>query len=623
MPWGWAGTAIEMLNAEPSVVLEALSTRYEELAGTRPAGSQLSAWEEEISIIDSALRECEGEANLQKWSVIFEYELPLEGGRRPDVIVLAGSSIVVLEFKQAARATQAAIDQTEAYARDLIEYHGGSRGHTVTPVLVLTRTRALNADFEPVALVDPDSVAALLQQIESDGEISLRTWLGSAYDPLPTLVAAARRIFAHDELPHVRAALAHDIPRVLDKIALTVQEAQANRDRHLVLLSGVPGSGKTLVGLRLVYEQLTGPTQRTIFLSGNGPLVQVLRDALGSGVFVKDLHKYIKEYGIDQKEPAQQVIVFDEAQRAWDGGFMNYKKNISRSEPDLLIEIGDRVPDWCVLVGLVGEGQEIFSGEEGGMAQWADAVREAQDSHWTVHGPPNLESYFHGCSYVGEETLRLHIDLRSRRADLLHEWVQLVLEGSLELASQMAPKIAGPAGLYPLYMTRSLQDARAYARARYLDEPQKRYGLLTPSRTKTPRLYGVDNHFKSVQKTKLGRWFNAEPDDPQSCCALVAPLTEFQVQGLELDLPIVCWAEDYLWQDGGWALKPPRSTYPQQNSAQLLRNAYRVLLTRVRDGMVVFVPPDAQFDATAEALLSTGMEELRLDVTPPATAIAT
>ena len=172
-------------------------------------------------------------------------------------------------------------------------------------------------------------------------------------------------------------------------------------------------------------------------------------------------------------------------------------------------------------------------------------------------------------------------------------------------------------------MTRSLQDARTYATTRYTDEPQKRYGLLAPSRTKAPRRYGVDNHFKSVQKTRLGRWFNAPPDDPQSCCALVAPLTEFQVQGLELDLPIVCWAEDYLWQDGSWTVQPPRSTYPQQDSVQLLRNAYRVLLTRGRDGIVVFVPPEPGFDATAGSLLTAGMEELRLDVTPPATAVAT
>jgi hypothetical protein len=612
-----------MLEIEPGDLLSALSARHQEWRNSPPSGSQLAAWGEEISLLRDAFRTSGLEAVLDSCSVVFEYELPLEGGRRPDVVVLAGSSIIVCEFKQTARVTQAAVDQTEAYARDLIEYHSGSRGRAVTPVLVLTRALALNADFDPVALVDREGLGHLFLQFESSGQIDLQGWLQSAYEPLPTLVTAARRIFTHEELPHVRAALSHDIPQVLAKIGRIVADAEAKRERHLVLLSGVPGSGKTLVGLRLVYEQLTGSTQRTIFLSGNGPLIQVLRDALKSGIFVKDLHKFIKEYGIDHKAPTQQVIVFDEAQRAWDSGFMSYKKQVSRSEPDFLLDIGDRTPNWCVLVGLVGEGQEIFSGEEGGLEQWATAVRESEGAHWTVHGSTEAAGYFAECDYQADDSLRLRIDLRSRRADLLHEWVQLLLEGSLQLASQVAPKIAGPSGLYPLYVTRSLEDARAYATARYVEEPIKRYGLLAPSRTKAPRRYGVDNHFKSVQGTRLGPWFNAPPNDPQSCCALVAPLTEFQVQGLELDLPIVCWAEDYVWHEGRWELRPPRSVYPQQDSAQLLRNAYRVLLTRGRDGLVVFVPPELKFDPTAQALVDAGMEQLLIDITPPAAAVAT
>jgi len=601
---------------EATALLKALTSRHVQLWNSQPAASQVAAWEEEVSIVKRVLVACADEADLRTWSVVLEYELPLEGGRRPDVIILPGASVVVCEFKQATHATQAAIDQTEAYARDLIEYHGGSRGLTVTPVLVLTRVRGLNADFDPVALVDPDELSSILLQSETTGHIDLSGWLDSSYDPLPTLVMAARRIFAHEALPHVHAALSHDIPRVLEDIGDIVATASHENERHLVLLSGVPGSGKTLVGLRLVYEQLTGPTQRTIFLSGNGPLIQVLKDALHSGIFVKDLHRFIKEYGIDQKSPAQQVIVFDEAQRAWDSDFMNFKKRVHRSEPALLLDIGERTSEWCVLVGLIGEGQEIFSGEEGGMRQWGEAVRTAPGS-WTVHGPPDMSHYFSGCTYIEDARLRLQIDLRSRRADLLHEWVQFTLDGSLELAARIAPKIAGTEGLYPLYMTRSLDDARTYARTRYDGEPSKRYGLLAPSRTKTPRRYGVDNHFKSVQSTRLGAWFNASPSDPNSCCALVAPLTEFQVQGLELDLPIVCWAEDYMWKDRGWALKPPRAMYPQQDPRQLLQNVYRVLMTRGRDGLIAFVPPDPDFDDTASALLAAGMDELRIDVTPP------
>jgi DUF2075 family protein len=614
--WGWAGNALELVAAPAADVLSSLSTRHQTLTGQRPSASQSDVWAEELDILATALESCQERAGIRTWSVILEYELPLEGGRRPDAVILAGRSVVVLEFKRASVATQAGIDQTEAYARDLAEYHAVTHGLQVIPAMVLTRTNNVNADFDPVALLAPDQLADAMPEFASDGHIDLASWVQSPYAPLPTLVTAARHIFSHHELPHVRAAIAQDIPGTLEAIGAVVDQADTDKTRHLVLVGGVPGSGKTLVGLRLVYEQLVGPSQRTVFLSGNGPLVQVLRDALKSGVFVKDLHRFIKEFGIDGKAPSHHVVVFDEAQRAWDRGFMSYKRQISRSEPELLVDIGNRVPDWCVLVGLVGDGQEIFSGEEGGLGQWRDALVAAGSDRWQVHAPEYMTDQFAGLSLLTNDRLRLRLDLRSRRADLLHEWVRHLLEGSLELAKRLSPKISGPEGLYPMYVTRTLDDARAYARARYGSDLAARYGLLAPSHAKAPRRNGVDTHFKSVQSTRLGPWFNAPSDDPSSCCALSKPLTEFQVQGLELDLPIVCWGEDYIWHSDRWVLKPARSQYPQEDSRQLLKNAYRVLLTRGRDGLVVFLPPEPAFDQTQAALLEAGMATLRLEVDP-------
>ena len=183
-------------------------------------------------------------------------------------------------------------------------------------------------------------------------------------------------------------------------------EAEGRGKRYLVLVTGVPGAGKTLVGLRAVYEHSSEDRVAT-FLSGNGPLVKVLQDALKSSVFVKDLHAYVRNYGINERQPTEHVVVFDEAQRAWDAEFMFTKKGIDSSEPDLLIGAAERLPEWSCFVGLVGEGQEIHSGEEAGLGQWAQAIRALGESdNWEVHCPPQLAHEFEGLTVVEHEPPR-------------------------------------------------------------------------------------------------------------------------------------------------------------------------------------------------------------------------
>lgn len=376
--------------------------------------------------------------------------------------------------------------------------------------------------------------------------------------------------------------------------------------RLLVLVTGVPGSGKTLVGLRLVYER-SETRGRGLFLSGNGPLVQVLQTALQSRVFVRDLHAFIRTYGIEDRVPVERVLVFDEAQRAWDHQYMKLKRGIDASEPELLIRAGERIPDWSALVGLVGEGQEIHSGEEGGIRQWRDAIA-ASPNAWALHCPPRLAEAFEGLLVTTHQELDLTHSLRSRRAEDLHEWVALLLQGSLTMADRIGTRIRNEA--FPLYLTRDLDLAEAYLRTRYANEPDKRFGRIVSSHAKVPRRYGFQNHFMSIQRLKVGQWFNANRDDPLSCCALTDAVTEFQCQGLELDLPLVCWGEDFLWEDSNWFLKPIRRRYPQEDPRQLLTNAYRVLLTRGRDGLLVFIPPEPAFDTTERALLEAGFKLL-------------
>lgn len=614
--WGWAGPVSRFLETEPSAIVRALRDWSDHLPPGGSSANQVSAWRASIQILQESLRKCEENGSpVGTWSVILEYELPLEGGRRPDAIVLVGGSIAVLEFKTGSTPSPAAVDQVAAYARDLAEGHEASHGRPVVPILVLVGASYPAFDSEGTVIASPSDLWFYLAESLSPGSIDLESWLNSPYVPLPTLVTAAKRLFAREPLPHVKRAESAGIPQAVELIGRILRDTRRRGSRSLVLVSGVPGSGKTLVGLRLVHEH-SNSEMRGLFLSGNGPLVAVLQDALQSRVFVRDLHAFIRTYGLGDRTPKEKFLVFDEAQRAWDRPYMSWKRGAEKSEPELLVEIGDRIPEWAVLIGLIGEGQEIYLGEEGGLTQWADAVKRSEiSSEWTVFCGPEMANSFEGLRVEIHRQLDLTVSLRSRRAEHLHEWVRLLLEGSLDLAKPVADRIWSAA--YPLYITRELERAKRYARARYAEEPDKRYGILLSSSGRIARQYGFDVGLYTMQRLRIGRWFNAAPDDPLSCCALTQPITEFQSQGLELDLPIVLWGKDLAWSPKGWIRQPKRWRIPARDPERLLTNAYRVLLTRGRDGLIVVVPGSPEFDFTEEALHSAGMRTLEEDIAPP------
>ncbi|MFM7223814.1 MAG: DNA/RNA helicase domain-containing protein, partial [Actinomycetota bacterium] len=300
--------------------IAALTGHHQRLWSTNPAGSQVDAWRVEHGTMTTAFHQCvEADPDdAPDWSVIFEYELPMEGGRRPDVIVLVGASLVVLEFKSTAGPSQADIDQAAGYLRDLSDYHAESHGLLGHALLVCgAAPNTFARRFDEVTAVSPDVVFRYLYEAKSPGAVDLVRWLNAPYRPLPSLVDAARRIFRDEPLPHVRKAEAVGIPETVELLGRLVDQCAADGGRMLAFVTGVPGAGKTLVGLRLVYER-SETHGRATFLSGNGPLVQVLQDALQSRVFVRDLHAFIKTYALNQRRrvPEEHVIVFDEAQRA-------------------------------------------------------------------------------------------------------------------------------------------------------------------------------------------------------------------------------------------------------------------------------------------------------------------
>lgn len=636
---GWSGDFPTFGSERPRRLREML---VDFLPDAEP--EQVKAWDEGLPPIQSEVsKTVSREPKARRYSALLEYRLPYES-RRPDVILLVTGAVVVIELKGHRDASQAHLDQVSAYARDLANYHGACEDRPVHAVLVPTRARGYQRQECGVHVTGPDGLDALIATLDRPHldpplkPISVDEFLApESYRPLPTIVAAARHLLRHRALPRIKRASACTDPAV-DSIIRICREAAATRTRRLILLSGVPGSGKTLVGLRVAHsavlddlaiERSSGkPAAPAVYLSGNGPLVQVLQHELSSEsvsgkTFVRGVKEYVRTYSSTRRPiPPEHVLIYDEAQRAWDEAQVRRKHkegDLSRiaSEPELFIEFAERVPEWCVVLALIGGGQEIHVGEEAGISQWAKAIRRSpRRAEWSVAGPAHLAGPFEALPYRQDASLHLTAVLRAHRADVLDQVVKAIVDGP------KAPPLVAPLvheleeARFALRLTRDLGVAKRYVRERYGEQSEARFGLLVSARVRSPETYGIQPKAKFFP---LARWFADGDESSFSCRNLTIAPSEFDVQGLELDAAILTWGEDFILHrrdDGSWewsnalAKRYLRRASPE-SPLDLRRNAYRVLMTRGRDGLVIWVPPDPKLDATYEYLAATGMRELR------------
>lgn len=619
----WKSSLADLVTSDSGLVLRLLTSRYQDA----DAG-QLSAWDQSIAIMQNEGRlVIEEHATAAHHGSILEYELPREGGRRPDIILLQDAAVLVVEYKNKSRVHLGDIDQVAAYARDLREYHSECHDVPVVPILLYNgKSNEIKTEGVIVATTSCFNrvVARLAKKYQATPpKLSLNPWLDGVYEPLPGIVDAARLLFERQPLPFIRRAQSAGIPQTVEHIIDLCDQARMQHSRKLILLTGVPGAGKTLVGLQVVHshklvEWLPDDRQHlnpASFLSGNGPLVAVLQDALKNRTFVQDMHRYIREYAIQNSStlPYERVIVFDEAQRAWTAGKVEdfYAKkgiNVTQSEPELLIRLAQRIPEGCVILALIGSGQEIHTGEESGIQGWIRAIADSgQPDTWTIHASPFiLKKYDLGTiSSQPGVNLDLNMTLRTHAAENLHAWVNGLLDDqSLPEGALQDIAMDLRSASYPLIVTRDLAWAKEYVRSRFAGEPNRRYGVLASSKARNLAAFGVDNRYDRFFDTS--KWFNAEPNHAKSCCQLEKPAQEFHCQGLELDLPVVCWGDD-VWWDDGWKIRRGRANPLVTNPDQFRVNTYRVLLTRGREGLVIFVPPDdPKMDAVAERLIRCG-----------------
>jgi hypothetical protein len=631
-PHGWESTFPAFREASAPYVRSQLSAF---LPDASP--EQLSAWDESIPPLQREVGEVLlADARAGAYGTILEYQLPLNH-RRPDIVLLMGGSVLVVEAKGKERPSQADLDQVAAYARDLAAYHELCETRPVHPVLMLTRAVGRLGQQAGVHVIGPDALDGLATDLGGSPDltaIDTRAFLGyERYRPLPSLIRAARELFETGALRRIKRAAAATHP-ALDVLSEVAHEAARTKRRFLVLVTGSPGTGKTLVGLQFVHSKFLDDlaverpggkaTSPAVFLSGNGPLVEVLqyelRGAGGGGrAFVRDVKAFVERY-LDHNElvPGEHVVVFDEAQRAWDAGKVarEHPGSTSGSEPEHLISFAERIPEWSVVVGLIGQGQEIHEGEEAGIEQWRKALEEAAwPTEWTVVAPPDLASRFAGFGEVRiDRSLQLTTELRYHAATVVHSFVDDLLT-STDTDGLPAQARALEASRYHLRITRDLDTAKTYLRERYADNPDARFGLLASSRDRDLPRFGIRNDWNATKSVRKGPWFVDGDEEPfgRSGRALRDCMTEFGCQGLELDGALVAWGTDFVLTDGRWSDGFARR-YQRPGDIRdhfgLRRNAYRVLLTRGRDATVVFVPPIPVLDETFSSLVRAGFLEL-------------
>ncbi len=632
------------------------------LAGKSPRGAesaQIDAWRSEIEILRDSLRSMTG-------SVFLEFEIP-RIGRRADVVLVLGRIIYVIEFKVGAPSfDRAARDQVWDYALDLKNFHEASHALPVIPILVATEARSSESRelvFAPEGVARPLAVAprdleralqAPLQVKVAEGALDGSVWSRAPYRPTPTIVEAARALYgAHS----VHAIARHDadaknLSVTTGRIEALINEARTKHRKAICFVTGVPGAGKTLVGLNVATQRRELDESHAVYLSGNGPLVEVLRAALirddrerkrqaGTAVkgtkdvnpvkqFIQNVHHFRDEAFKNTESPADRVAIFDEAQRAWNqhktADFMKRRKGrsgFSDSEPAFLIRYMDRHPDWAVIVCLVGGGQEIHTGEAG-IGEWVESASRLFPD-WHLHISRNLTDSEYAVGSVlldlaregrvtFEDDLHLATSMRSFRADNVSHFVKALLDIDREGARRAFEKLADR---YPVVMTRDLETARAWIREH--QRGTERCGLLASSKAMRLKPHAIDVRV-SVNPV---HWFLNPPNDVRSSDYLEDCATEFQVQGLEVDWACVNWDADLRFSGGAWKHHDFYGTrWVSIHNAErqhYLRNAYRVLLTRARQGMVIFVPPGSErdptrspgfYDATFEYLGDLGVPEI-------------
>lgn len=664
MPAYYRSSVTEFIDDDVDRIVGILTSQSGKTGFSDLKTRAIKAWEKEIDILKNACRTLVDNADAAHWAILLEYPIPRRQ-KRIDAVLLARDVIFCLEFKtEDSSHTRQAQKQVEDYALDLRDFHEQSRDRRIVPIAVASHAKSIefstpDADDDlvrPVMLTNASDLAKTITRSFNEESqptarpILVSEWDSSPYRPVPTIIEAAEALYAgHDvrEITHSHAGK-KNVTATSDRVIELIQVAQREQLKIACFVTGVPGAGKTLAGLHIVHNPTLRQEGRPpgVFLSGNGPLVKIIRAAIDrdfkrrvedgdaertTSTFIQNVHEFVRvALENPDRPPAENVIVFDEAQRAWNATHNARKTGSELSEPETVLSIMDR-HEWAVIVALVGGGQEIHSGEAG-LAEWGRSLHVrfpkwrvaaspmALNGDTAVAGQALFEVDHMGSVIRQDPALHLDINVRSFRADRVSDWVDAVMSADAESAELIMTELSD----FPLVLTRSLLTARRWLskKARGL----RRCGLVASSGGLRLRAEGLElsSGFRQARGLYVN-WFLNDPSDVRSSNQLEVAASEFECQGLELDWVGICWSGDLTLDPSGgnWIPRSFRGNRWKNVSSdvdrQYLINKYRVLLTRAREGMVIWIPqgestdptrPREWFDTTAGFLQACGLKVL-------------
>ena len=640
----YCNTILGFVKDNPNEILGSL-TKFGAKYGFDSSQSQINAWIDQILMLQQKLitSGCYGD-------IIFEYDI-VRLGKRIDVVLLIKHMVFSIEFKNGEKQYLARhAEQAEDYALDLKNFHKESENLYVCPILVATEA----ADRENIVDAYDDGqiklqyankntlmacIKNVYEKYGTEEKIDFSKWYNSPYCPTPTIIEAAVAAYRDNTVKEIANSEAGQIGinACESKIAEIIKFTKDNNKKSIIFITGVPGAGKTLVGLDLAAQNLSiKNNSKAVYLSGNGPLVAVLRKALidntnerlkekngklhkddrknneiAVNAFIQEAYRFRKDnINHPDLEPPENVIIFDEAQRCWNkeklSDWSNKKMgiNINVSEPEYFIQIMNRRKDWATIICLVGLGQDIYDGEVGINEWFRAAIKHFEE--WDLYYSPQIFDQLEDknidrelimtsskCKPVKE--LYLSTSIRSFRSEKQSEFIDNLLANNPEKAKQIYKAMKKD---YPIYLTRDLNKAREYVRVKV--RGSQRSGIIACSSAQRLKPEGI---YVSTN-IDVENWFLAPKDDLRSSNALEIVASEFKVQGLEIDYSIVCWDADLRRKNNEWDYYSFKGTSWQRRNKQeqqrYLLNAYRVNLTRARQGMVIFIPNgvDPEIDQT-------------------------
>ena len=693
----YKSTISDFVNASEESIFGQIAMQDEGDSGSE----QKFAWSEEIDTLKEALQPWKDEYA----EIIFEYSIP-RLGKRIDVVLLLRGIVFTIEFKAGQTSfLQSDMEQVMDYALDLKNFHLGSHDRTIVPILVATEAKRTSHElnfsvyddqiYNPL-LTNKDKLGMLIENVierenaQPSQSNDLAEWAISRYSPTPTIIEAASALYHNHSVEDITrheaagAALEETTQFVLD----VIQKSKKNGEKSICFVTGVPGAGKTLVGLNVaiqqsIKEEETPEDERNlaVYLSGNGPLVKVLTAALAKdkqrkerekgnkcnitdakrevSQFIQIIHRYrsnmlakIKlpiengQLEIDEQKSVshktaghgevEHVAIFDEAQRSWDlehlagwlarggsRGGMKKVQDFPMSEAEFLIWSLDLRKDWAVIVCLVGGGQEINTGEAG-IGEWIRAVNETFPD-WKVYLSKHLtdkeyaegnvaDLVAHNKNAIQVEQLHLSVSMRSFRTENISKFVHCILDRDVEKARELYKEFKDK---YPLVLTRNTEKAKKWLENKA--RGSERYGIVVSSQAYRLKPLAIDVRLQP----DVEHWFLADKMDVRSSLFLEDVATEFDIQGLELDWACLVWDGDFRYTPNGWdhnAFRGSRWNRIRQKEAQSYQlNAYRVLMTRARQGMIICIPegnPNDHtrlpefYDSTYEYLKDIGIDEV-------------